>query len=338
MLKTKVIFSFAILTIVLLFLFYYQIYFPGNSFCREEIIFSVSKGDGFKEIGKNLKEKEIIKSDFYFQIYSLLSGKFRNFQAGSYYFCFNESVVDIANAMYRGRTAQKKLTIIEGWNLEDVADYFENIRIIDRGIFLEKAKVSEFVNSFSFLKNKSLNISLEGFLFPDTYFIPYDADIDLVIETVLSNFNVKLNDDLKKEIENQEKSIFEIITIASLIEKEVRTFEDKKIVSGIIQKRLEIGMPLQIDATISYITGKRTVRISIAETQIDSPYNTYKYRGLPIGPICNPGLESIEAAIFPEETEYLFYLSKPDGETVFSRNLNEHNVAKNKYLRNNSNN
>ena len=333
MLKTKVIFLFVLLTVVLLFFFYYQIYFSGNSFCREEIIFSVSRGDDFREIGKKLEETGLIKNSFLFEFYALLSGKFRNFQAGSYYFCSNESVVDIADTIYLGKTVQKKLTIIEGWNLEDIADYLEGLEIVDKDDFLKKTKSFEFDNSFSFLEDRPENASLEGYLFPDTYFLPYDVDKNSIIKILLSNFDNKLGDDLREKIKNQEKSIFEIITIASLIEKEVRTFEDKKLVSGIIRKRLNIGMPLQIDATVSYITGRKTTKISITETQIDSPYNTYKYRGLPIGPICNPGLESIKAAVFPEETEYLFYLSKPDGETVFSKTLQEHNIAKNKYLK-----
>ena len=104
-------------------------------------------------------------------------------------------------------------------------------------------------------------------------------------------------------------------------------------VSGILWKRLENGIPLQVDATISYITGKKTTEISKEETEIDSPYNTYKYKGLPLGPICNPGLESILASIYPEDSEYLYYLSTPTGETIFSKTLQEHNLAKAKYLK-----
>jgi UPF0755 protein len=121
--------------------------------------------------------------------------------------------------------------------------------------------------------------------------------------------------------------------MASLLEKEVKSLEDKKIVSGILWKRLENNMPLQVDATISFITGKKDANISIEETKIDSPYNTYKYRGLPLGPICNPGLESIIAAIYPETSNYWFYLSTPEGKTIFSKTLDEHNIAKQKYLK-----
>lgn len=139
--------------------------------------------------------------------------------------------------------------------------------------------------------------------------------------------------DLRKEIEKQGKTIFEIITMASLLEKEVRTMEDKKMVSAVLWKRLEASMPLQVDATIIYITGKKTTKVSISETKIDSSYNTYRYKGLPIGPICNPGLDSIKAAIYPESSEYWYYLSTPEGETVFSETFKEHNIAKAKYLR-----
>jgi UPF0755 protein len=139
--------------------------------------------------------------------------------------------------------------------------------------------------------------------------------------------------EIKEEIERQGKSIFDIITMASLLEKEVRTEEDKKIVAGILWKRMEIGMPLQVDATIAYITGKNSTRISKEETKIDSPYNTYKYKGLPLGPICNPGFESIFASLYYEDSDYLYYLSTPEGETIFSKTLEEHNIAKGKYLK-----
>ena len=183
------------------------------------------------------------------------------------------------------------------------------------------------------------NLSLEGYLFPDTYYFRKEEGgdgkegIKNFVKLMLTNFDKKLTPALRTEIERQKKSIFEIVTTSSLIEKEVRTFDDKKIVSGILRKRLKTGIPLQIDATIVFITGKKTTEISIEETKIDSPYNTYKYKGLPLGPIANPGIESIIAALYPESSEYWYYLSAPDGKTIFSRTLEEHNIAKFKYLK-----
>jgi len=120
--------------------------------------------------------------------------------------------------------------------------------------------------------------------------------------------------------------------MASLIEKEVKTKEDKEVVSGILWKRLKNNIPLQVDATITYLTGKKTTKIPLEDLQIDSLYNTYKYKGLPLGPICNPGLDSIKTAIYPKNSEYWYYLSTPEGATIFSKNLEEHNIAKAKYL------
>lgn len=316
------------------FWFYYQINLFKDSFCDEGSVFTISRGENFIEIGNNLKEEGIIDNPLYFNTYVLVSGKFNRLQAGTYLLCPDDSIKNISEILARGETAQDRITIVEGWNMRDIGNYFEKIGIIDEENFIERIKSNNFNDLFSFLEEKPEGATLEGYLFPDTYFIPYDSDIDSIIKLMLYNFNDKLTDDLREEIRNQEKTIFEIITVASLIEKEVRSYEDKRLVSGIIWKRLEIGMPLQIDATISYITGRRTTRISITETQIDSPYNTYKYKGLPVGPISNPGIESIKAAIFPEKSDYLFYLSKPDsGETVFSKNHDEHVAAKNKYLR-----
>ncbi len=333
MTKSKIIVSFFLIVSFSFSWFYYQVYLPREPSCENEIVFLIPKGESFFEIGDNLEKEGIISSSFYFKIYALLTGSFNRFQAGNYIFCTDDNIKNVSETMKRGDVAQKKVTIIEGWNIRDIAEYFESLNLADKEVFLRKMKSSDFDYLYSFLEEKPKETGLEGYLFPDTYFIPYSADVESIIELMLANFDNKLNTDLKSEIEKQEKSFFDIITIASLIEKEVREYEDKRLVSGIIRKRLEIGMPLQIDATISYITGRRTTVISTDETKIDSPYNTYKYRGLPIAPICNPGIESIKAALYPEESDYLYYLSKPDGETVFSRNHQEHVIAKNKYLR-----
>jgi len=153
--------------------------------------------------------------------------------------------------------------------------------------------------------------NLEGFLFPDTYQFPLRISGEEVVKKMRDNFEKKLTPELREEIEKQGKTIFEIITMASLIEKEVKTKEEKELASGILWKRLEIGMPLQADAAPE----------------------TYERQGLPEKPICNPGLESILAAVYPKSSGYWYYLSTPEGETIFSKTLEEHNYAKSKYLR-----
>ncbi len=215
---------------------YYQIYFPKEPFCEDEIVFLIPKGESFFEIGDNLEKKGLINNSFYFKIYALLSGSYNRFQAGNYIFCKNDNIKNISETMRRGDVAQKKITIIEGWNVKDIAEYLENLGLVDKEIFFKKAESSDFNHLYSFLEEKPKETGLEGYLFPDTYFIPYGADVESIIELMLANFDNKLNDDLKSEIEKQEKSFFDIITIASLIEKEVRDYKDKELVSGIIRK------------------------------------------------------------------------------------------------------
>jgi len=188
----------------------------------------------------------------------------------------------------------------------------------------------DYSGQFDFLKDKPKDIGLEGYLFPDTYQISKGETCEEIIDLMLANFGKKLTPDLREEIITQKKSIFDIVTMASMIEKEVRTLSDKKIVSGILWKRIAVGMPLQLDATINYITQRSDPSVAIKATKINSPYNTYMYSGLPKGPISSPGIDSITSAIYPKQTKYWFYLS--DGKTIFSETLDQHNEAKAKYL------
>lgn len=333
---------------IFIFLILFFFYLPvGGS--EIEKFFLIEKGKGIKEIVNSLKKEKLIKSEFAFIVYGVLSGKHKKLQAGCYFLSPSMNIPQIVEKFFLGDVKKERITIIEGWNLKDIGFYFENQGLggkeelwrsftgypsIDYLRTKEILPLKDFSQDFSFLKDKPKNISLEGYLFPDTYEIHRECknDLEKIIRKILKNFNQKLNPQLK-EIKRQNKTIFEIVTMASLIEKEVRTFEDKKLVSGILWKRLKNNIPLQVDATITYITGKKTTKISIEETKIDSFYNTYKYSGLPLGPICNPGLESILAAIYPQESPYWYYLSTPEGETIFNETLEKHNLAKEKYLR-----
>jgi len=326
---------------------YQGIYVPKDVIRQPKKLFLIERGMGAKEIALKLEKERLIKNEKLFQLHVFLTGKAGILQAGEYLISSNMTIPEIADKLVKGVIAQETITIIEGWDIRDIAYYFENMgKFQAEGLFevagftqinysenQDLPRPKDFSEKFGFLEDKPKNLGLEGYLFPDTYQVIGRESVEEIIDKMLSNFNNKLNLELRKEITKQEKAIFEIITMASLIEKEVITLEDKKIVSGLLWKRMENGIPLQIDATLTYITGKNTTAISKEETQIDSPYNTYKYRGLPQGPICNPGMESILAAIYPEESEYFYYLSTPEGETIFSKTLKEHNIAKAKYLK-----
>lgn len=237
------------------------------------------------------------------------------------------------------RKTELSVTIPEGWNAREIGLYLAAQHIIPTAADFERVSAPHattsiiFSDTLPFLKEKPGDTGLEGYLFPDTYRLYVQALPEQVATKMLQNFNTKFSPELRAQAARQHHSIFEIVTIASLIEKEVASDEDRAIVSGILWKRLTHDMPLQVDATIAYITGKRSINISHAETEIDSPYNTYLYRGLPKGPISNPGLSAIRAALYPRPSPYLYYLSTPDNKIIFSRTLKEHNRAKAKYLK-----
>ena len=220
------------------------------------------------------------------------------------------------------------ITIPEGFTLKQIED-----RLIEAKL----TRPNELLN-FGFSKDeppilsgKPKMMSLEGYLFPDTYRFfsaqggyasgGKDALSDIVAKMV-NNLNNKLTPDLQMAIKSSGRSFYEILTMASLIEKEVPKDSDRPIVAGILWKRLKTGMPLQVDATLVYITGRN--EIYEADKKIKSQYNTYLYRGLPEGPISNPGLSAIKAAISPVASPYWFYLSAKDGTTIFSKTLEEH--------------
>lgn len=325
-----------ILIILLLFIgsvfLWSNIYLPLEPNSDKIVDFVVEKGEGAKEISVELKKEKLIKYTSVFRVYVLFRGLDKKLQAGKYELSPVMSISNIAKKISKGDVVKEKITIIEGWNLKDIGKYFEEQKICTEKEFSELVK-KDFSRKITVLSDKPQKMDLEGYLFPDTYEIIPGTALEDIIKKILSNLDNKLTPDLKEEISRQKKSIFKIITMASLIEKEVKTLEDKKIVSGIFWKRIKIGQPLQSCATINYITGKNDPGALFQDIEIDSPYNTYKYYGLPIGPISNPGLDSIIAAIYPTETDYLYYLSTPEGETIFSKTLKEHNIAKAKYLK-----
>lgn len=331
-----------LLLIILLgcFFLWQGIYLPADRDSEEAVSFLIERGEGAKEISAKLGKQGLVRWGPLFRLYVLVKGVSGELKAGEYSLSKSMNIPEIVNKFVSGKAVKNEITIIEGWNLRDIGRYLEEKGIVQSKEFLELAgspsqiSLSEIWEDegFDFLAPKLKNIGLEGYLFPDTYEILPGESIVEIIKKMLANFGKKLNQDLREKIVSQGKSIFEIVTMASLLEKEVKTPEDKEIVSGILWKRLENDIFLQVDATITYITGKKTTKISKEETQIDSPYNAYKYKGLPLGPISNPGLESIEAAIYPQDSEYWYYLSTPEGETIFSRTLEEHNEAKAEYL------
>ncbi|HNX10718.1 MAG TPA: endolytic transglycosylase MltG [bacterium] len=228
---------------------------------------------------------------------------------------------------------EKTITIIEGWNIDNIAAYLKKQGFKDANDLLG-LKVKDYSGQYNFLLSAPANASLEGYLFPDTYRVYADATLDDLVKKMLDNFDTQLNNELRQAISSQGKKIHQIVTMASVIEKEVSASTDRGIVSGIFWRRITNGQPLESCATLAYVLGEYKAQYSKEDTMVESDYNTYRHYGLPPGPIASPGIASLRAAIYPQKTNYNYFLTRPDtGETVYSRTFQEHIDNKAKYLK-----
>lgn len=336
MLKKTII----VITIIIIsgFLYWRNLNLPADLNGQEEI-FILNKGQSISQIADKLRKENLIKSSLYFK-YVIWRDRLK-IKAGEYLISPKLSAREIIKLLTAGEfiNQEKKITIIEGWNLKDIGVYLEKNQAADAKNFSLLASAPLNGWKFDFAKPEFLNqapgsADLEGYLFPDTYRISKDASSEEIIYKMLTNFNKKLTPQLREEIKRQKKTVHEIITMASIIEKEVRLENDMKVISGIFWNRIRNGMPLQSDATLSYVLSDKIGSHTIKDTKIDSPYNTYKYGGLPLGPIANSGFNAIMAAVYPEPTGYNYFLSDPvTGRTIYGRTLEEHNLNKSKYLK-----
>lgn len=334
-----IILSILIAALTAYFYIEYKMNTPLDKKSQEQKIVEIPKGFGVKEIGWLLEKENIISENFYFEIYVWQKRIEKNLQAGEYILSPSMSIAQIAEFIAKGQALSNeiKITIPEGWSARKIDDKLAEAELVKKGEFMNY-KID--TDNYEFLKDNSLITyhlslitNLEGFLFPDTYLFDKDAAIEEIAAKMLDNFDKKLTADLRNEIKNQDKTIFGIITLASIVQNESASLDEMKTIAGVFYNRLKKNYPLESDATINYITGKSLRQPTIEDTKVKSLYNTYLHIGLPPGPISNPGIEAIEAAIYPEKTDYFFFLHPLDGPTVFSKTLQEHNAAKAKYLK-----
>lgn len=278
-------------------------------------IITVPEGSGLYTVGQNLEKEGVIRSPFWFRTIAILLGGERRIKAGQYYLDKPEGVAKMAWRVVTGDTKieSAKITIPEGFTVAKISKLFDG--------------------RFSFFDNKVFEAEApEGYLFPDTYFIPVTATASTTIKLLKDNFVRKIFD-LMPEIERSKKSLEDIVIMASILEGEANTPKDREIVSGILWKRIAMGMPLQVDASFSYINGKTSAELTLDDLKIDSPFNTYLYKGLPPSPISNPGIESLHAALRPATSTHLYFLTGNDGKMYYSRTFEEHVANKQKHIR-----
>lgn len=300
----------------------------------EKLPFKIEKGMNAEMIVEKLNENELIEDDLALLYYLKITDKGNDFIAGTYWLRPEYNSFDLIEVFGRKGERVGKVTIIEGWDQMQIAAKLAEQDIVSGLEFVNELENNDWQNQnkWNFWQGKPENSDLEGYLYPDTYFFDPSNSPKQIIGKMLDNFDKKLTEDLRNEIKKQGKTVYEVLTLASIVEREMFGYEDRRMVADIFLKRLDEGIPLQSDATINYITQKGTTRPSYADLEIQHPYNTYENKGLPPGPICNPSIEAIKAVIFPKENEYYYFLNTEDGEIMYSQTFEEHVRKKQKYL------
>ncbi|MZQ86156.1 endolytic transglycosylase MltG [Paenibacillus sp. 5J-6] len=305
---------------------------------------SIPQGAGSVQIAKELETKGLIKNSSVFTYYLKVKKQGSRFQAGEYEMKPGLTFEEMIEKLNKGETVKEeviRITIPEGYTVDQIAAKLSEQTPWNKDVFLKLADapagLTDETAASSIPDNKNLKHRLEGYLFPETYEFKKGSTEQEFIERTLQQLDKKLATlppDWKDKLKEQGLSVHQMLTIASLIEREVVQDEERALVSGVIQNRLKKNMPLQIDATVQYLFDKSKERLLEKDLQIQSPYNTYLNTGLPPGPIASPSLASMKAAIYPQETKYLFYVTKKDGTKghLFAETFEEHkkNIADSK--------
>lgn len=284
--------------------------FPAGS------VVSIARGASASEIAKELGDRNIVARPSLLRFALRISGTGGRVQAGTYLLSVPENLLVVAYRLAAGAYGHPpvRLTLPEGETARDLAERVSAaFPDISADVFLSEAR------------------PYEGYLFPDTYFFLPSASADDIVASMRKNFDAKTAP-LAVAVAESGRSLSDIVTLASLIEREARMLASKRMVAGILLNRLDLGMPLQVDAVFGYIYGRDTYSPSLEDLKVDSPYNTYTHAGLPPGPISNPGLESIEAALYPTKTDYLYYLTGKDGVMRYAATYAGHQANRKKYL------
>lgn len=329
----KVFVFFIVLVVIFLIwavIFLNKIKEPYKGYLESDIKIEVKRGMSIGDIVSLLKKKRIIKNKFYLKIYLKIYLPKVTFKAGEYMFENPLSIKQVVIKLKEGNIVLYKLTVKEGLTLEQTAELVNRERKIDRIKFIEICKDKSLIMDLDPLAE-----DLEGYLYPDTYSVRKGITAKELIKLMVNQFREQFNNKMKWQARELGFSLREVIILASLIEKETSLREERFLISSVFHNRLRIGMALGCDPTIIYALmkeGKYNGKLGWADLKFGSPYNTRLNRGLPPGPICSPGFHSIEGALYPKKTHYLYFVAKDDKSHYFSKSLREHNKAVRKYI------
>lgn len=302
---------------------------PYRPDSRQWISFRVPEGSTARSIAEQLEEDNLIAHDYAFMLYCRLNDLGGKLQAGSYQFSPSQSTAEIAAAIAAGEVYTNSVTIPEGFTVAQIGERLIASGLCDKNGW-ERAHGKIYNRPYLSSFSSDIRDSLEGFLFPDTYRFEEYTTAEDMLNAMLDRFESVWNS-VNDATARNDFSIQEIVTIASLIERESRLESEMPRIAGVIYNRLNRGMLLQIDATVLYALGEHKDTVYNEDLKIDSPYNTYAAPGLPPGPIACPGEKALYAALHPEQHEYLYYVATGDGGHAFSTNFNDHLKAQSKY-------
>ena len=291
-----------------------------------DMIVTVEKGDGSAAVAQKLYKKGIIEHPFIFRLQSKLGGYDGKYLPGDAVITSKMSYKDILELMVSNMRNDIKITIPEGFTIKQIKERLLEAELIDEAEF--DAALNPDNYNYRFLENlPERENKLEGYLFPSTYFISKEMTEAEIINMMLKEFDAQFKDEYYTRAKQMNMTVDEVITMASIIQGETDSETERAKVAGVFYNRINSNMNLQSCATVQYILGERKAVLSVSDTQISSPYNTYINPGLPIGPICNPETACIEAALYPEETDAFYFVQGTDGKHIFSKTYEEHEAA-----------
>ena len=316
----------AVVVVGILLAFYSLVLFwpQGNPY--DSVKVTIPKGASLKEVSASLQDKNVIRNERSFLLAVKTLGYEKDIPAGRFKLVKAATNFDIIDQLVNGIHVNKRVTILEGWTITVIAKELEEKLGMDPQAFEDACQ-----NKLLLWKWGIEGESVEGYLFPDTYRFSEDETPQEIIGRMVEEYKKNVTDDLRQEMVDKRITETEVLILASIIEGEAIHDQERSIISGVYHNRLRMGMRLQADPTIQYIVEGAPRRLLNKDLKIESPYNTYLHYGLPPGPINNPGIESIRAALNPAETDYLYFVAKGDGYHTFSKTKEAHNKAKRQF-------
>ncbi len=309
-------------------LWFYETAFRDTSHPAADAQVVVPRGSSFSDVAALLADKGVIANAFAFRLLAKAEHADTGVHAGAFRFSAHQTEHDVLNQLLTGGAQIAQwVTIPEGFTAQQIAERLADAHLGDENALLDAFMHETIVVAGARTKN------LEGYLFPSTYLIPSDASPEAVAKIFTDQFQSELPNDAAQKAKALHMTVPQVVTVASLIEREAKADDERALMAGVYYNRLRIGMPLQVDATIEYALPEHKTALSFADLAIDSPYNSYKFSGLPPTPIANPGKASLDGAFNPAKTEYLYYVYKGDGHHAFAKTLAEHNANVAKYLK-----